>query len=276
MNDDFKVGTVSIVGRPNVGKSTLLNALLNQKVAAVSNKPQTTQKLIQAYYEDTRGQIFFTDTPGLFEGKNREKMEKLIHEALSSSDLILYIIDHTRSWGREEDVIFDLITHSPLPSIIIFNKIDILSPSFESEYLYKIKTSNIIKISALNNTNIKSLIDKILENLPVRDRQTIVDNFPVPILSHNSKEHLQELIREKIYHLTSDEVPYQCRVEVTEVESNSKNLTVTAEIKVAKDRYKGILIGKNASMIKKIGMAVRRELEIGTNKHVRINLQVKA
>jgi len=225
-NNEFKVGNVAIVGRPNVGKSTLLNTLLNQKVAAVSDKPQTTQRLIQAYFEDPRGQIFYYDTPGLFQGKNREVMERLIKEALSGADLLVYVVDHTREWGAEEDIIFDIVTKIDLPIIMVVNKQDIAEPSFLRQYKEKTHITDPIIISAKDNKNTNNVIDRIFELLPVGERVNAVDEFPTPLLSHNSRDYLAEIVREKIYELARDEVPYQCTVEVIKVKSNSKDLIV--------------------------------------------------
>jgi len=272
-----KIGSVAVVGRPNVGKSTLINNLVGQKIAAVSPKPQTTQQVIQSYYEDERGQIFFFDTPGLYQGQTQKHSENLT-SLIKTADVILYVIDPHKEYGHEEQLIWNQVQSSRVPIVMVINKIDLGKPRYLNDYLSKtlsdIETS--IEISALNTTHLESLKNILFDLLNYGQRNTTVDSMPVPILSHDSKEYLAEIIKEKIYLYTDDKVPYQTHVIVTSVKENDSqnSMTIKAHIHVTQERYKPMLIGSKGQMVKKIGQAVRQELELATNKHINLLLTV--
>jgi GTPase len=277
----YKVGKVALVGRPNAGKSTLLNNLVGQKIAIVSPKPQTTQSRISALYEDERGQIFLRDTPGLFTSNLGLKQGKsIIRKAISDADVLVYVIDHSRSWGREEEEIKDIVLETKKPYVLVINKIDIYSPTYQELYLEKLESSAIqtVETSAIKNKGIKNLVNTLFSLIPEGKRDESVDEFVSPLLSQNSTEFLEEVIREKIFLLTRQEVPYQTTPHVTSVVSNEiRNiLKIKGYIEVNDDKYKPILIGHRGSKIKEISEAVRKELEITTGKKIYIRLKVTA
>ncbi len=266
-----------MVGRPNTGKSTLINNLIGQKIAAVSPKPQTTQEPIHAYYEDERGQIFFLDTPGLYQGQSQQLSDD-ISKLLSQADVIVYVVDPHKSYGHEEQLLWSRIQQSRIPVLLVFNKLDLGAGHYQQEYLSRTQgdVEKIISISASKQTNLEELKNSLFDLLNYGQRNTAVDSMTVPLLSHNSREYLSEIIKEKIFMFTDEEVPYQTQVKVTSIsqKKTDNSMTVKAQIHVTKDRYKSILIGKNGQMIKKIGQAVRQELELATNKHITIRLTV--
>lgn len=273
----FKSGKVAVVGRPNVGKSTLLNALLKHKVAIVSPKPQTTRSQIAAYLEDDRGQIIFLDTPGFYKSRGgAASYNTIISESIREADVILYIVDKSRDWGREDQQVWHQVQNSAKPVILVINKTDIKSPDYIQNYqtLLRNEVDKIILASANRGTNLNQIIDSIIEFLPAGKRDAMVDEFPTPLVSQSSREYAGELIREKIYWHTGQEVPYVTRVQVTDIQTEDDRTKIEADIIVPEKRYKGILIGKNGSKIKQIGTAVRRELEIMTNQKFIIDLMV--
>lgn len=276
---DFRIGKVAIVGRPNVGKSTLLNALVGHKVAIISPKPQTTRSSIVAYLEDERGQIFFIDTPGFYSArKGSGQYNKLISHTLSEADVVIYLVDHTRKWGEEEEQIWNKVEASEKPVILTINKIDKANPTYTERYkaLLSERVENVVEVSALHSQHLKSLINLIFKVLPQGERDTTVDHFPSPLLSQTSKEYLSEIIREKIYHFTGQEVPYQTTVRVTDIEESEENrLKIKGNIFVSNKRYKPMLIGARGKKIREIKKAVKKELELATRKQVSVSLQVE-
>lgn len=275
----FKVGKVALIGRPNAGKSTLLNNIVGQKVAIVSDKPQTTQSKITAVYEDLQGQIFFKDTPGFFESKlGIKKGKSIIKETITDCDILLYVVDHTRKWGIEEEEIANLAINSGKPIFLVINKIDIETPNNKQFYLdrFKFAAKKSFEVSSLKLIGIKDLINNLFEVLPEGSRDFSVDDHVSPLLSQNSKEYLAELVREKIFLLTSQEVPYQVSVLITSVVNNDiRNiLKVKGKIEMSEEKYKAMIIGKNGNMIKKIMKEVRKELENLSNKKVFVELKV--
>jgi GTPase len=277
----FKVGKVALVGRPNSGKSTLLNNIVGQKVAIVSDKPQTTQTRITAVYEDERGQIFLRDTPGLFESKYGIKKSKaIIRDAISDADLLVYVMDCSRRWGEEEEEIKNIVIEFGKPFIVVFNKIDLKNLKNKDYYLRKIDglETDVLETSALKNKGVKALINKIFELIPTGKRDKYVDDHVSPLLSQNSQQYLEEIIREQIYTLTREEVPYQTKVKVGSIINNDvrKILKVKAVIEVSDEKYKGMLIGVNGSMINKIRDGVVEELSRLTEKRAYVTLKVKS
>jgi GTP-binding protein Era len=275
----YKVGKVAIVGRPNVGKSTLLNALVQHKVAIVSPKPQSTRSQIVAYHEDERGQIFFLDTPGFYSARaGTTQYNALIADSIREADVIVYVVDHTRDWGQEEERIWNLVSASKKPVLLAINKIDVESPSFIDNYkdLLSSQVKQVLEISAFREQHLKPVVDKIFTLLPSGERDTTVDYFPTPLLSQSGKEYLAEIIREKVFQHTGQEVPYQTAVRVSDVEEDEEQnlLRISGEILVSGDRYKGMLIGKKGQKIDEIRKAARKELEVATGKKIYVNLKV--
>ena len=273
----MKSGVVCIIGRPNVGKSTLLNRLLKHKVSITSPKPQTTRFPIQAVYEDDQGQILFVDTPGIF-GKVNDPMAKAINrsaeDALDSVDLVIYMVDHTRERDFEENKALGIVRKVNAPKIMVINKIDVKKPSHMVQYLFmKDEFEKVIEISALTEKHLKTLIDAIYEYLPQQEKLVDTSSLSQPAINLDSKLFISEIIREKAFLNLRREVPYRVTVVVDELtERDSGSLFIKARILTTEDRYTGMVIGKQGSMIREIGMASRKEIERGTNKKVFLEL----
>lgn len=276
-----KSGIVALVGRPNTGKSTLLNNILGTKVSITSPKPQTTRFPIQAVLNEERGQIIFTDTPGIFEksvGAVVGLTNKMAYSSLGEElDLILYLVDKTRPKGKEENKVLGIIRKIDKPKILVINKIDIKEPDFSADFEFlKDEFPNFIEISALRNINLKPLLDKIFDQLQEKDPIVPV-NLETIILNMDGKKFVEEIIREKVFLNTRDEVPYSVGTQVSQLtERSNGTLYVKASILVSDKRYKGMIIGRGGRNIKEIGQAVRKELEISTGKKVFVELTVEA
>ncbi len=276
----YKAGTVLLIGRPNAGKSTLLNNLLKTKVSITSPKPQTTRFPIEAVYEDERGQIIFTDTPGVF-GKARDQLARKInqnaHDAYESPcDVVLYVIDKTRSRDYEENKTLGHVRSIKAPKIVVFNKIDVRRPDYTIQYLFlKDEVEEVIEISALRHDNLNLLLDAIFKYLP--EREAIVDttNQAFAAINMTSNQFIAEIIREKVFLFTRKEVPYSITTTVDEVtERANGNLYIKGNILTDSERYKAMLIGDSGKRIKEMGTAVRKELEAATGKKVFVDLNV--
>lgn len=302
-----KAGYVAIIGRPNAGKSTLLNTILGQKVTVTSPRPQTTRTPIEAVYEDERGQIIFIDTPGVF-GKVEDPVSKIINPKTESVlrgnvDVMVYLVDRSRDRDFEENRTLGISRKFDKPKILAINKCDVVKPDYYPHYKFmeeEFDTS--VHISALTKSNVNLLLDAIFEYLPEGEKLVDTTNLPTPLLTGDSKQFLSEIIREKAYLLLRKEVPYTLTVRVDEVdtrtfytpevlvksktdEKNTKSkkrsmvpgeLTyVRATIITSDDRYKRMIIGQNGRMIKEIGIASRKELEIATNRKFYIDLTVE-
>jgi len=271
---------VLILGRPNVGKSTFLNNLLGTKVSITSPKSQTTRFNIKVLYEDERGQLLFIDTPGIFK-KAQDKLSKKINkEALQALDtdfdVALYFVDHTRPRDFEEGKVLGLVRKIKQPVLLVINKFDIKEPSYLSQYRFlEEEVSEVHYLSAINRTHLKPLLDSLFAKANRGYPLVNKDNHQYPALNLNSKIFIEELIREKVYLFTREEVPYKTGVRVLEiVERKNKTLYVKAVVLTSDKRYKKMLIGKGGRMIKEIGMAARKELELSRGKKVYLDLSV--
>lgn len=273
-------GIVALVGRPNAGKSTLLNNLVGTKVSITSPRPQTTRFPVQAVLNEDRGQIVFVDTPGIFEksvGPVVSLTNRLSYETLKEeTDLILYVVDKTRPKGMEENKVLGITRKIDKPKILVINKIDVKEPDFSADFEFlKDEFPEVAYVSALKGTNLKYLLDKIFERLPERD-PIVSEKLETSILNMDSRKFMEEIIREKVFLNTRKEVPYAIGVEVAEiVERQNGNLYVKGTILVTEKRYKGMIIGKGGRTIKEIGQAVRKELEVSTGKKVFVDLTVE-
>lgn len=277
----MKAGVVALVGRPNVGKSTLLNALLGQKVSITSPKPQTTRFPIQAVYEDSRGQIIFVDTPGVFT-KVKDQVSARINlrteEAIEKGiDVLVYMVDHTRERAEEENRALGMVRKVDLPKILVINKVDVKNPTYIVQYRFmEDEFDKVIEVSALENKHLPLLLDAIFERLP--EGQPFVDAtaLPQPGLNLDSKTFIAEIIREKAFLNLRREVPYAIAAVVDDIEERENGVTyIRARLLTSADRYKGMIIGKNGEMIREISMAARKELEVASNKKVYLELTVE-
>lgn len=283
MKDNFKSGFVTLIGRPNVGKSTLMNRIIGQKVAITSSKPQTTRNRIQTVYTDPdKGQIIFLDTPGIHKAKNRlgEYMVNVAEHTLNDVDVILWLVEPSNFIGAGERHIIEDLQKADLPVILIINKTDTLKKEERDKILTYIDTyrkaydfAEIIPASALKGENVDDIINTIFKYLPYGpmyyDEDTLTDQPMRQIVS--------ELIREKALRALKDEVPHGIAVSVEKMrDRKGKNLTdIEATIICEKNSHKGIVIGKNGSMLKKIGSMARPEIEDMLGKKVNLQLWVK-
>ncbi len=276
-------GTVLLIGRPNVGKSTFLNNLIGQKVAITSPKPQTTRFAIQAVYKDQRGQILFLDTPGIF-GKATDSLSKKINQRTFDTfreqiDLVLYFVDHTRKRDFEEAKVLGIVRKLKKPKILVINKIDLQEKTYLPQYKFlEDEFEHVYQISALKRLHLKPLIQKIFELLPTRTGAVLklTNEMITPLLNVDSKTFIAELIREKIFLMTGDEIPYTTTAVVDEItERKNGILYIKARILTTHDRYKKMLIGQKGRKIKEVGSYARKELELATSKKVFLDLTVE-
>jgi GTPase len=277
----MKSGIVALIGRPNVGKSTLLNHILGHKVSITSPKPQTTRFNIQAAYEDERGQIIFIDTPGIF-GKIKDPLAKHINlqaeESINSGvAVVVYMIDHTRERDFEENKVLGIVRKAKAPKILVINKIDVKVPTHIVQYKFMEEEFDaVVEISALEHKNIKALLTTIFSFLPEGEPLVDIAKLTQPGLNIDSKLFIAEIIREKAFLFLRREVPYTLTSIVDDViERPGGALYIKARILTSADRYKAMIVGKGGSMIKEISMAARKELETASNKKVYLELMVE-
>ncbi len=276
----MKTGYVAIVGRPNSGKSTLLNNILQQKVSITSPKPQTTRFSIQAVFENEKGQIIFIDTPGIF-GKIKDPVSQKINPIASRTikencDLIVYLVDQSRDRDFEENKIFGIVRQINKPKILAINKIDIKKPSFLVHYRFMEKEfDKTVMISALFRSNLNYLIDAIFDLLPEGEKIIDTSSQITPALNIDSKIFIAEIIREKAFIFLRKEVPYTLTTYVDEIRRKNEVTYIKARIITNDARYKKMIIGKKGKMIKEIGMATRKELETASNQKIFLDLKVE-
>lgn len=276
-----KAGVVCIIGRPNVGKSTLLNAILGHKVSITSPKPQTTRFSVQAVYEDDRGQVVFVDTPGIF-GKVTDQLARQINPRAEESldrgtDVVIHMIDHTRERDFEENKALGIVRKVKAPKILVINKVDVKHPTYIVQYKFMEEEYDaVVEISALHGTHVPKLLDTIFSYLPEGTKLVDTSQMAQPAINLDSTTFIAEIIREKAFLFLRKELPYTLTVVVDEtIERKSGNLYICARILTSDDRYKGMIVGKQGSMIKEISMAARKELETATNKKVFLELTVE-
>ncbi|PIR78898.1 MAG: GTPase Era, partial [Candidatus Levybacteria bacterium CG10_big_fil_rev_8_21_14_0_10_36_30] len=213
----MKVGVVALIGRPNTGKSTLVNNLVGHKVAITSPKPQTTQFSIYAVYEDENAQIVFVDTPGIFARSTRSARSGQANLAASKAlkedvNVVLYIVDHTRRRGIEENRVLGILRKIDKPKILVINKIDKKEPSYREEYRFlEDEFDSVVEVSAIKPLNLSLLVAKILEFLPEGEKQIVREDMATPALNLSSNLYIEENIREKAFLVLRDELPYKLR-----------------------------------------------------------------
>ena len=276
----MKSGFVALIGRPNVGKSTLMNTLIGQKIAITSNKPQTTRNRIQTVFTDERGQIVFLDTPGIHKAKNKlgEYMVKVSTRTLRDVDLVLWLVEPGTFIGEGDEHIFEILSNVEVPVILAVNKVDSLKQKDDilgviAKYSSKMNFADIVPVSALKGTNTDELLKVIFKYLSegpmYYDEDTVTDQ---PI-----KQIASELIREKALKFLQDEIPHGIAVEIDtwSYRKGGGMVDIEAAIVCEKDSHKGIIIGKGGGMLKKIGSAARKDIENLLECKVNLKLWVK-
>lgn len=273
----FKSGFVSLIGRPNAGKSTLINNLVGEKVAIISSKPQTTRNIIKGIYNDSDSQIVFIDTPGIHKPNNKlgKTLNKEAYYGINDADLVLFLIDANESVGGGDKFILDKLKEVTTPVILVINKIDklnneqIFQKIIEYKDLYDFK--EIVPVSALKGRNTKELINVIKNYLT----DEIMYYGESDITDVSLEFRMAEIVREKIFNLTNDEVPHSITCVTKVVETSKTSYTIYIDIIVDRDSLKKIILGANGQMIKKIGILARKDIENLLNKNVYLDLQVK-
>ncbi len=272
----MKSGFVTILGKPNVGKSTLLNAIIGKKISIITNKSQTTRDAIQGIYNDDDSQIIFVDTPGIHKPNSEldRKMDKQTYSNIRNNDLSLLVVDASRRPNEEDEFIFNCV-RIETPLLVVFNKIDLtnieLIGKLKEIYKEKFPNAKFIEIVATESFNLDTLIKEIKELLPegpqYYDTKTITNR--------DFKFMVQEIIREKMLLLLKEEVPHSCAVLCDDI-NFYKEKNIYAKIVVEKDGQKGIVIGKQGKMIKKIGTLARKDIEelVGHNVNLELFVQV--
>lgn len=275
----MKSGFVAIIGRPNVGKSTLLNQILGQKIVITTDKAQTTRKRIKGIYTNKEGQIVFVDTPGVHKPLNKLG-EFLLDEAkiaVPDADVILFLVDGSESAGKGDKWIAQHLLQTKIPIVIVMNKVDkVKKPEKVEENLLSYKTLfeenlPVVRISAKTGRNIDTLMNNIFKKLPEGEAL-----YPEDVVTEETmRDVTEEIIREKILLNTSDEIPYSVAVKVTNYQEKEEIDKIYATIYCEQKSQKGILIGKGGSLLKKIGTEARLELEKIVEKKVYLQLEVK-
>ena len=273
----MKSGFVSLVGRPNVGKSTLLNNIIGKKIAITSNKPQTTRNIIEGIYNDKDTQIVFVDTPGIHKPKYKlgKYLNKQAYYSINDVDIVVFLVDGSEELGKGDLYIIEKLKEIDKPVILVINKIDkikkekILLKIAEYKDLYPFK--EIVPLSALKKDNIKTLVDVLTKYLPDN-----IKYFDDNTYTNKQLEFLiSEIVREKVLNLTSEEVPHSVTCVVEQIKKERNNYSINVAIIVDRDALKKIIIGKQGNMIKEIGIEARKDLEQLLENKVYLELFVK-
>lgn len=274
---NFKSGFATLIGRPNVGKSTLMNCMIGQKIAITSNKPQTTRNRIQTVYTSDEGQIVFLDTPGIHKAKNKlgNYMVNVAERTLSEVDVVLWLVEPTNYIGAGEQHIIEQLKKTKTPVILVINKIDTVKKEeillFIDTYRKQMDFAEIVPVSALKGDGTDELIDCIMKYLPYGepfyDEDTVTDQ---PI-----RQIVAELIREKALRCLEDEIPHGIAVTIESMNYRKHIVDIDATIVCERDSHKGIIIGKQGQMLKKIGSQARPDIEDLVESQVNLKLWVK-
>lgn len=277
MRADYKSGFVTLIGRPNVGKSTLMNYLIGQKIAITSNKPQTTRNRIQTVLTTEEGQIVFVDTPGIHKAKNKlgEYMVNVAERTLNEVDVVLWLVEPSTFIGAGEKHIAEQLGKVKTPVVLVINKVDMVKKEDVVECIEAYRGvydfAEIVPVCARTGQNAKELVKVILKYLPYGpqfyDEDTITDQPERQIVS--------ELIREKALHCLNDEIPHGIAVAIDKMTYRRKIVDIDATIICERDSHKGIIIGKQGAMLKKIGSTARFEIERMLDMKVNLQLWVK-
>ncbi|HAG14914.1 MAG TPA: GTPase Era [Bacteroidales bacterium] len=270
-----KAGFVNILGNPNVGKSTLMNALVGEKLSIITSKAQTTRHRIMGIVSGEDFQIVYSDTPGIVDSayKLHESMMNFVESALIDADVFLYLVEVKQR--IKNDTIIEKINQSGIPTLVLINKIDLSNQEAVVEAMAfwqeKMPLAEIIPMSALNRFNIEKVLDSILEKLPESPAYFSKDE----LTDKTERFFAQEIIREKILLNYQKEIPYSTEVEVEEFKEEEKIIKMRANIYVARNTQKGILIGHQGSMLKRVGTAARKDMEVFFDKKVFLELYVR-
>ncbi len=275
---NFKSGFVAIVGRPNVGKSTLLNRIVGQKIAIMSDKAQTTRNKIQGVYTTENEQIVFIDTPGIHKPKHRlgDFMVETAYSAMREVDVILFMVNADQERGKGDDLIIERLKNSSVPVYLVINKIDKIHPDVLLEqiedYSSQMAFAEVVPISATQGNNFERLMATLIAHLPEGPQYFPDDQ----ITDHPERFIVSELIREKVLFFTRDEVPHSVAVTIDSMKRNENNkIQIQATIIVERDSQKGIIIGKGGKMLKLIGTKARLDIEHLLGDKVFLELWVK-
>lgn len=276
-NKKYKSGFATLVGRPNVGKSTLMNHLIGQKIAITSNKPQTTRNRIQTVYTSEKGQIVFLDTPGIHKAKNKlgDYMVKVAESTLKDVDVVLWLVEPTTFIGAGERHILEQLKRCKLPVILVINKIDTVKKDAVmaaiETYRKEMDFAEVVPVSALRSNNTDTLLDCIFKYLPYGepfyDEDTITDQ--------PQRQIVAEMIREKALRCLEEEIPHGIAVAIERMNFKDTIVDIDATIICERDSHKGIIIGKQGSMLKKIGSQARKDIENMLECQVNLKLWVK-
>ncbi len=277
MQETFKSGFVSIIGRPNVGKSTLINRLVGEKIAIISSKPQTTRNNILGILTEENMQIVFTDTPGIHEPSSMlaEMMVKSANEAMKDTDAILFLVEPIPNVGRTEEKIIESLKKQKAPVILIINKIDTVQKDILlaviSKYTEKFDFAAVIPISARRADGIETVKEELMPFLNEGPQY-----FPEDMVTDQPERQIAaEIIREKLLHTLNKEVPHGIAIEIFQMEEEENKVSIEANIYCEKQSHKGIIIGKGGEMLKRVGTNARCELERMYDKKVFLSLWVK-
>ncbi|WP_336798500.1 GTPase Era [Exiguobacterium acetylicum] len=277
--EGFKSGFVSIIGRPNVGKSTFLNRVIGQKIAIMSDKPQTTRNKIQGVYTTEDVQTIFIDTPGIHKPKHKlgDFMMKVATNALREVDAILFMVNVTEPKGKGDDFIIEKLKELDTPIILVMNKVDLIHPNdippIIESYKNELEFAAVVPISALQGNNVGPLLEEIAKILPEGPMYYPADQ----VTDHPERFIISEMIREKVLQKTRDEVPHSIAVAIDQIKTreNGNMVDVHATILIERDSQKGIIIGKRGALLKEIGSEARMDIEMLLGTKVYLNLWVK-
>lgn len=275
----YKSGFISIIGRPNVGKSTFLNRVIGQKIAIMSDKPQTTRNKVQGVLTQNDSQMIFIDTPGIHKPKHKlgDFMMKVATNTLKEVDLILFMINAEEGYGRGDEFIIEKLQSVKTPVFLVVNKIDTMHPDellpIIEKYQKLYPFAAVVPISALEGNNVDTLLAQIKEHLPEGPQFYPADQ----VTDHPERFIISELVREKVLHLTREEIPHSVAVVIDSIKKmdNSDTINVMATIIVERDSQKGIVIGKQGKMLKEVGSRARIDIENLLGSKVFLELWVK-
>ncbi len=276
----YKSGFVSIVGRPNVGKSTFLNRVIGQKIAIMSDKPQTTRNKVQGVLTQANSQTIFIDTPGIHKPKHKlgEFMLKISRNALKEVDAIMFMVNAEQKIGKGDEFVIEMLEGNKTPVFLVINKIDQVHPDelagIIDSYKDKFDFAEIIPISALQGNNVDSLLTTLEKYLPEGPQYYPADQ----VTDHPERFIISELIREKVLHTTREEIPHSIAVVIDKIkrdEENENMIRVQATIMVERDSQKGIVIGKKGALLKQVGTEARKDIEMLLGSKVYLELWVK-